>query len=177
MKTLYKPLECIFNCSWLTRVVPNKFKIASVVPIFKKGSHMIVNNYHLISLLSIFNQLLEKIVSKRLTFFINNHNILYSKQFGFRSQHSTIQAVLSIIDKIQGVENRKYSCGVFLDLSKAFDIMNHNILLQKLEHYGIRCVVLSNSSNTRQRTLPGFQVRGVRSSLRRSRGLERTPST
>ena len=86
--------------------------------------------------MSIFNQLQEKMVSKRLTSFINNHNILYSKQFGFRSQHSTIQAALSIIDKIQeGVENRKYSCGVFLDT------VNHNILLQKLEYYGIRGVV------------------------------------
>ena len=99
----YKSLECIFNCSWLTRVVPNKFKIASVIPIFKKGSHMIVNNYHLISLLSIFNQLLEKTVSKRLTSFINNHNTLYSKQFGFRSQHSTIQAVLSKVLRIENI--------------------------------------------------------------------------
>ena len=65
--------------SLLTGVVPNKFKIASVIPIFKKASHMIVNNYRPISLLSIFNQLLEKIVSKKLTSFIINHNILYSK--------------------------------------------------------------------------------------------------
>ena len=136
-----KPLECIFNCSMSTGVVPNKFKIASVIPVFKKGSHIIVNNYCLISLLSIFNQLLEKIVSKRLTSFINNHNILCSKQFGFRSHHSTIQAVLSIIDKIQeAIEDRKYSCGIFLDLSKAFDTVNHNILLQKFEHYGIRVI-------------------------------------
>ena len=104
MKTfISKLLECIFNCSLLTGVVPNKFKIASVIPIFKKASHMIVSNYRPISLLSIFNQLLEKIVSKRLTSFIINHNILYSKQFGFRFKHSTIQAVLSIIDKIKKV--------------------------------------------------------------------------
>ena len=104
---------------------------------------MIVNNYRPISLLSVFNQLLEQIVSKRLTSFFDNHNILYSKQFGFRSQHSAIQAVLSVVDEIQeGVENRKYSCGIFLDLSKAFDTAKHYILLQKLEHYGIRRVVL-----------------------------------
>ena len=96
-----KPLECIFNCSLSTGLFPNKFKIASVFPFLKKGSHMIVNNYRPISLLSIFNQLLAKIESKRLISFINNHNILYSKQ--------------------EGVENRKYSCGIFLDLSKAFD--------------------------------------------------------
>jgi hypothetical protein len=106
-----------------TGVVPDKFKVASVIPIYKKGSHIILTNYRPISLLSIFNQLLEKIIYKRLISFIEKHNILYKKQFGFRSKHSTIQAILSTIDKVQGaIEDGKYSCGIFLDLSKAFDI-------------------------------------------------------
>ena len=82
-----KPLECIFNCSLSTGVVPDKFKVASVIPIYKKGS---------ISLLSIFNQILEKIIYKCLISFIEKHNILYKNQFGFHSKHSTIQAITMV---------------------------------------------------------------------------------
>ena len=75
----------------------------------------------------------------RLINFIQKKNILYDKKFGFRAHYSTDHAILSIIDKIQlAVEERSYSCGIFLDFSKAFDTVNHNILVKKLEQYGIR---------------------------------------
>ena len=78
----------------------------------------------------------------RLADFLEKRHLIYNKQFGFRSYHSTDHAVLSIIDQVQkAIEDRDYSCGIFLDFSKAFDTVNHNILLSKLEFYGIRGVV------------------------------------
>ena len=149
---LSKPLEILYNSSFARGVVPDKFKIARVIPIYKKASHNDLSNYRPISLLSIFNILLEKLMAKRLTDFIEKHEIIYNKQFGFRHKHSTIQAVLSITDKIQSaIDAREYSCGIFLDFSKAFDTINHKILISKLENYGIRglakewfCSYLSN---------------------------------
>jgi hypothetical protein len=117
-------------------------KLAKIIPLFKAGCQSCVNNYRPIALLSVFDKILEKLMYKRLISYIENKNILFKNQFGFRSNHSTIQAVLSITDKIQqAIENKKYSCGIFLDLSKAFDTVDHVILLQKLECYGIRGIV------------------------------------
>jgi hypothetical protein len=121
-------------------VVPSNFKIANVLPIYKNGSPTSTCNYCPISLLSVFNKLLEKL-SNRLLDFIQRKAILFDNQFGFRAKHSTDFAVLSIIDKIQkAIDERDFSCGIFLDLSKAFDTVNHEILIKKLEHYGIRGV-------------------------------------
>ena len=91
----------------------------------------------------------------RLIKYLDNSNIFYNKQFGFRTRHSTDHAILCIIDKIQrAIENRNISCGIFLDFSKAFDTVNHNILIKKLEHYGIRGIAkewfISYLSNRRQ---------------------------
>ena len=134
-----KPLEIIYNSSFSSGCVPDHFKLASVIPIHKKESVASMNNCRPISPLSIFNTILEKLMYKRLISFIQRHNLFYEKQFGFREHHSTMHAALLITDKIQrAIEEGKYSCGFFLDFSKAFNTVNHKILLKKLYHYGVR---------------------------------------
>ena len=98
---LSEPLQIIFNALFLTGIVTKQFKLARVVPAFKKGSQANLNNYRPISLLFIFNKLLEKMVYNRLSNCLEKRQLIYSKEFGFRSHHSTGHAVLSIIDKVQ----------------------------------------------------------------------------
>ena len=155
-----KPLETIFNASFTTGVVPDKFKVARVLPVFKNGLRTDMCNYRTISLLSVFNRIMEKLMYNRLISFIEKMDIIYAKQFGFRSHHSTEQAILSIVDKIQeGIEKGMFSCGIFLDFSKTFDTVNHSILIRKLEHYGVRGIakdwIVSYLSNRRQFTSIG----------------------
>ena len=139
---LSKPLETIFYVSFTTGMVPDNFKVAKVIPIHKKGLHTSLGNYRPVSLLSIFNLILEKLIFKRLMKFIKTQNILYTKQFGFRQKYSNTQALLSITNKIQkAVDEGTYSCGIFLDFCKAFDTVNHNILITKLHHQGFRGIV------------------------------------
>ena len=150
-----KPLEQIFNLCFAKGVVPDNMKIANVIPIHKKDSQLLVSNYRPISLLSGFSKLLEKLMASRLTSFLEKNKILFENQFGFRSNHSTDHAVLSIVEKIQSaIDNSDYSCGIFLDLRKAFDTVNHKILIEKLDYYGIRGITkewfLSYLNNRKQ---------------------------
>ena len=101
-----KPLEILFDLSYASGVVPDKFKIASVIPIYKKSSHNNFSNYRPISLSSIFNILLEKLMAKRLKNFIEKHELIYSKQSAFHLNHFTT-------DKIQTAKDaHEYSCGI-----------------------------------------------------------------
>ena len=124
--------------SLLTGVYPDLLKIAKVILIHKGGSTQDINNYRPISLLSIFDKIIEKLIHKRLYNFLELQNILYSNQFGFRKNNSTTNALIQITEMIkESIDNGKYGCGIFIDLRKAFDTVNHEILLMKLEH-GIR---------------------------------------
>ena len=89
--------------------------------------------------MSIFDKIIEKIMHSRLYAFFDEHHILFKNQFGFKKKCSTIHSLIEITEKIkESIDNGKYGCGIFIDLKKAFDTVNHKILLLKLEHYGVR---------------------------------------
>ena len=123
------PLCHVFNLSLSRGIFPDKLKIARVTPIYKSGDHCELVNYRPISVLSVFSKILEKITYIRTSAFLN----------GFRSNHSTDMALIDMTNKItKGFENNYISVGNLLDLSKAFDTINHSIPLYKLSYYGIR---------------------------------------
>ena len=137
------PLTHIFNRSILSGIFPKQMKIAKVIPLYKKGDDLDTGNYRPISLLSSLSKILERLIFTRTIKFLNTHNIFTNSQFGFRQKHSTIHALLNFIDKTaHAIDNHSHLIGIFLDFSKAFDTINHNILLNKLSHYGIRGIAL-----------------------------------
>lgn len=132
-------LAHIFNCSLSKGIVPSKLKIAKVTPVFKAGDKHDFNNYRPISILPSISKILEKIMYTRLSNFLSKHNILSCNQFGFRSQRSTYMAINDFYSKVtEDLDQKLHSVGIFLDLSKAFDTLNHDILIHKLNNYGIR---------------------------------------
>jgi hypothetical protein len=138
-----EPLTHIYNLSFRTATVPSDLKVSKVIPIYKKKEIFLPGNYRPISLLSIFNKILERLMYRRLYTFLHKYDILFKYQFGFREKYSTILALIEIIDNTrEELDNGNNVLGIYLDLSKAFDTVNHDILFCKLDHYGVRGHVL-----------------------------------
>ena len=137
--TIAKYLVKYYNYSMKNGVFPDVLKIGRITPIYKKESVQLLENYRPVSTLPVFGKLLEKLIHSRFYSFLISKGIIYEKQFGFRKGHSCSYALNYSVDYIKKcLRNKKHTLGIFIDLSKAFDTLPHNKLLDKLQNYGIR---------------------------------------
>jgi retron-type reverse transcriptase len=133
------PLTHICNLSFSTSKIPSEMKIAKVIPIHKKNAKNEFANYRPVSVLPVFSKMIEKLMFNRLLMFLDKYEILYENQFGFRKNMSTRLALCSLVNEFQGaIERKEIMISIFIDLSRAFDTISHDILFAKLQHYGIR---------------------------------------
>ena len=132
-------LRKCYNIFMLNGEFPDILKVGKITPIFKKGDQEKFENYRPVSTLPIFAKLFEKIIYSRLYDYLEKKNILYYNQYGFRRSHSCSHALNYSVSEIQKyLENDNHAIGIYIDLSKPFDTIEHTKLLQKLNIYGIR---------------------------------------
>ena len=148
-------MSVYFGVVFELRFFPQIFKTAKVVPIFKTGDKHLVRNYRPISLLPCLSKVLEKVIKNRFINLFEKHEIFYEFQYGFREKRGVIHALLDVIIPVyDSIEHNKFTALLLMDLPKAFDIVSHQTLLQKLLHYGIRgpayCLIESYLSNHQQ---------------------------
>ena len=157
---LVSPLVQIINLSFCSGVFPSRLKSAIIKPLYKKGDKNDVCNYRPISLLNFFSKIIEKIINDKLHSYLNKYQIISTHQHGFCRGRSVDTAIYDYTSNIHNCIDRRAPCvGLFVDLSKAFDTVNHSLLLRKMERYGIAGVVLdlfrSYLSHRQQRVCVG----------------------
>ena len=136
-------LEKLVNQSFVEGHFPSKLRSAKVLALFKKGNSELASNYRPISLLPLFSKVFERIMYNKLYKFLTANNIIYPLQFGFQKDRAIDHALIGMTEMIRlTLDNKRFGCGILVDLQKAFDTVNHNILIAKLEHYGVRGNVL-----------------------------------
>ena len=144
---IFRPITYIINLSIKQRTFPDNVKIAKVIPIFKQGSSSLCDNYRPISVLPVLSKVFEKCIYNQLISYFLSENIITPTQYGFKPGSTTVDCLVDLIEEVStSLDKGDYAVSIFLDLSKAFDTVNHSILLSKLSFYGIQNLI-STSSN------------------------------
>ena len=138
-----KSVTLIINQTLSTGILPDSLKVAKVIPLYKKGDKALFDNYLPISILPSISKIFERIIFNQINDHFTSHNLYYDGQYGFREKNSTQLAALELIDRItHELDLGNTPINIYIDLSKAFDTLDHNILISKLQHYGIKGTAL-----------------------------------
>ena len=153
-------LTLIINQSFNTGIFPEALKISKVLPIYKKDNPELFGNYRPVSILPSMSKVFERVIHDQLYEYFSSNKMFYDNQYGFRNGHSTELAAIEILDRIiRAMDRKEIPINVFLDLSKAFDTLDHNVLIKKLEYYGVSGtslnLMLNYLTNRRQYVLFG----------------------
>ena len=136
---LIYPITHLINESIQQSIFPDILKIGIITPIFKEGDKKQVSNYRPITVLPLISKIFERYIASRLTKYLSKYSIITPQQYGFQKGLSTTDAIINLTEHIYtALNNREHNCTVLIDFKKAFDTVNHSILLQKLKFYGIR---------------------------------------